>query len=69
MISLQRIGAKVDLVIREQSKVMSWRNRPPKRAHFDTQEEYDEAVNDFYNELADEADAVYEERKLRGEDI
>jgi hypothetical protein len=48
---------------------MSWRNRPPKRAHFDTQEEYDEAVNDFYNELADEADAVYEERRLGGEDI
>jgi hypothetical protein len=53
---------------------MSWRNRRPKRAHFDTQEEYYEAVNDFYNELADEADAVYEERRLEerrlgGEDI
>jgi hypothetical protein len=64
MISLQRIEAKEDLVIREQSKDMNWRNTPPKRAHFDTQEEYDEAVESFYNELADEADAVYEARRL-----
>ena len=43
---------------------MNWRNRPPKRAHYDTQQEYDEAVESFYNELADEADAVYEGRKI-----
>ena len=46
------------------SKVMNWRNRPPLRAHYDTQQEYDEAVESFYNELADEADAVYERRKI-----
>lgn len=43
---------------------MNWRNTPPKRAHYDTQKEYDEALESFYNELADEADAVYEGRKI-----
>lgn len=64
MISLQQTEAKEDLVQREQSKVMNWRNTPPQRAHYDTQQEYDEAVESFYNELADEADAVYEGRKV-----
>lgn len=64
MISLQQTEAKEGSVLREQSKDMNWRNTPPKRAHYDTQQEYDEAVESFYNELADEADAVYEGRKI-----
>ena len=40
----------------------------PRRSCYETQEEYDEAVEFFYNELADEADAVYEERKLNREE-
>ena len=64
MISLQQTGAKEGSVLQGQSKDMNWRNTPPKRAHYDTQQEYDDAVESFYNELADEADAVYEGRKI-----
>lgn len=46
---------------------MSWRSRGPKRSDYDTQEEYEEAMDSFYDAIADDADAAYESRKLRDE--
>lgn len=40
---------------------MSWRNRPPQREDFDTQEEYDEANDAYYEAL----ESDFEERLER----
>lgn len=40
---------------------MSWRNTPPKRSDYDSNEEYDEALDFFYDAI----EADYEERRNR----
>lgn len=37
---------------------MSWRNRPPQRSDYDTQEEYEEAYERYYEAM----EADFEER-------
>jgi hypothetical protein len=43
---------------------MSWRNRPPRPSDFETVEEYDEAVEAFYDAL----EAEYEERRYKSKE-
>lgn len=43
---------------------MGWRNRPPRPSEYETAEEYDEALEAFYDAL----EAEYEERMCRKED-
>ena len=43
---------------------MSWRNRPPRRSDYETVEEYEEAVDDFYAAL----EAEYEEIRCNREE-
>jgi hypothetical protein len=40
---------------------MSWRNTPPKRSNYESDEEYDEAV-DFYH---DALEAYYEDKRSK----
>lgn len=39
---------------------MNWRNKPPMKSDYETSEEYDEAVDAYYDAL----EADYEEKKL-----
>jgi hypothetical protein len=39
---------------------MSWRNTPPKRSNYETEEEYDEAIDSYYDAL----EAEYESRRM-----
>ena len=43
---------------------MNWRSNPPVRYRYETQEEYEEAVNAYENAL----EADYEDRKNRERD-
>ena len=38
---------------------MNWRNNPPKRSNYETEEEYNEAVDNFWDAI----ESDYEERR------
>lgn len=35
---------------------MNWRNRPPQKCDYDTQEEYEDAVDYYYDALESDSD-------------
>lgn len=47
---------------------MSWRNRQPMANRYDSLEDYEEAIERFFDAMAEEADAAYEEERLSSVD-
>lgn len=52
----------LDAQIFEEGNGMSWRYREPQRSHFDTEEEYEEACNAYWEAVDSYCDSLEDER-------